>query len=123
VTLCLRVESTSGSILARAHHRHCELLVMFEARKVCQKWTTLSSTFSSHRLPLSLSDARMRMSLVCMGSVTICTMPGSVQDVGPSCSGGLNWGEGVKEIKSGRGMRVTHSPPHLAVLYNIIPTD
>jgi hypothetical protein len=46
-----------------------------------------------------------------------------MQDVGPSYSGGLNWGEEGKEIKSGRGMRVMYGPPHLTALYNIISMD
>ena len=64
----------------------------------------------------------MRMSSVRTGSVTTCTMPGSARR-GSELRWWIERGEEGKEMKLERVTRVTHDPPHLAVLYNIIRTD
>lgn len=96
-TLRAREQSASESMPAKARRGSCEPLVTFEARNVCRKRTTSSSTSSSHRLSLSPSDASTRMSSARTGSVITCAMPGGVLDAGPSCSGVLNWGRRVRK--------------------------
>jgi hypothetical protein len=90
-TLRAREQRASESIPASVRRGSCELLAMVEARKVCRKRTTSSSTSSSHRLSLSPSEARTRMSSARTGSAITCAALGGVLDTGPSCSGVLNW--------------------------------
>ena len=89
-TFRAREQSASDSIPASVRRGSCELFANEEAKKVCRKRTTSSSTSSSHRLSLSPSEARTRMSSARTGSVNTCAAPGVVLDAGPSCSGVLN---------------------------------
>jgi hypothetical protein len=101
-TLRAREQSASESIPASVRRGSCEPLANGEARNVRRKRTTSSSISSSHRLSLSPSDARTRMSSARTGSVITCAAPGRVLHAGPSCSGVLNWEQRSLEMTQGK---------------------
>ncbi len=112
-TLRAREQSASESMPASVRRGSCDPFASGEASNVRRKRTTSSNISSSHRLSLSPSEARTRMSSAHTGSVITCAALGGVLEAGPSCSGVLNWEQSVDKNESGRGEGMTYGPPHL----------
>ena len=124
-TVRAREHNASESIPASVRRGSRELVVA--ERNVRRKRTTSSTTSSSHRLSLSPSEARIRISSACTGIVNTRAALGSVLDRGPSCNGVLNfkkmrnWSE---KRRAKKNKIETYTPPHLLVAPdNAVPPD